>query len=208
MTSSEMRTDPLFMRNGFETAGKWDIPVIKKQNISLDNIELVSYSDTRPNDRPENISRGVHFFVDDYRFKGIYNHPERSLAKLAQYAFLCSPDNSTYYEMNYWRQLESVSHSRWVGAFWQSKGLNVIPTITWSDARSYSFCYDSIENGCSVAIGMIGCKQNKHDFLRGYFTMIERIEPSAVICFGDPFEEMKSGILIQIDYRASRRVVR
>lgn len=72
-------------------------------------------------------------------------HPERSLKKYSQYAFLLSPDFSTYADMDLWRQLESVAKNRWVGAYWQSKGLTVIPTISWSTARSYDFCFDGVE---------------------------------------------------------------
>ena len=207
MTSLEMRSNPLFMRNSFKTSGKWDIPVIKKQEIPLDNLRLIAYSDTRRNDRSENTACGVHFFIDDYRFTGIYNNPEKSIEKLSQYAFLLTPDYSTYSDMNYLRQLESVAHSHWVGAYWQSMGLKVVPTMTWSDNRSYSFCNDGVEKGCVVAVGMIGCKRSKIDFLRGYNAMLERVEPSAVICFGEPFAEMQ-GNIIGVDYLDSRKVVR
>ena len=173
MTSLDMRESHLFMRNGFDVTGKWDIPIVKKQEIPLDNVRLIAYSDTRQNDRPENTACGVHFFIDDYRFTGIYNNPERSIEKLSQYAFLLTPDYSTYSDMNYWRQLESVAHSHWVGAYWQSMGLKVVPTMTWSDSRSYSFCNDGVEKGCVVAVGMIGCKHTKIGFLRGYHTMLE-----------------------------------
>lgn len=208
MTSLEMKNNPLFMRNGFETAGRWGIPIIKKQEIPLKNVGLIAYSDTRLNASIKDSANGVHFCIDDYRFTGVYNNPNRSLNKLSQYAFLCSPDFSTFQEMEYWRQLESVSHSHWVGAFWQSKGLLVAPTVTWSDAGSYDFCFSSIEIGCTVVVGMPGCKQDKFSFLHGYYVMLERIKPSAVICFGDPYDEMRSDILIHVDYRSSRKAVR
>lgn len=70
MTSKSMRDNPLFMRNNFESVGKWGIPLIKKQEFGLNNIMLVACSDTRANDNEENKKKGVHFFVDDYRFSG------------------------------------------------------------------------------------------------------------------------------------------
>lgn len=206
MTSFTMRNDPLFMRNGFETEGKWEIPVIKNQDISLENISLIAYSDTKANDKPENTKNGVHFFIDDYRFTGTYNNPDKSLNKLSQYAFLLSPDNSAYGEMNLWRQLESVAHSRWVGANWQSKGLKVIPTVTWGTAQSYSFCFDGIEKNGIVAVGTIGCKHSRLGFMRGYTALLERKDPRAVICCGKPFPEME-GNIIEIPYsNRGRRV--
>ena len=78
--------------------------------------------------------------------------------------------------MDLWRQLESVAKNRWVGAYWQSKGMTVIPTVSWSDARSFEFCFDGVEQGSIVAIGMVGCKQAKFQFMRGYNEMLKRIE--------------------------------
>lgn len=206
MTSLEMRNDPLFMRNGFTGSGRWDIPVIKKQLIPLDNIRLIAMSETCTDDIAENKRCGVHCFIDDYRFTSTYNAPDKAIKKLSQYAFLLSPDFSTYADMPYWRQLESVAHSRWVGAYWQNKGLKVIPTITWSDARSYGFCFDGVEKGSIVAIGMVGCKTEKSLFLRGYNAMLEKIEPSAIICYDTPFPEM-DGNLIVVEYRHSGKKV-
>ena len=74
-------------------------------------------------------------------------------------------------------------------------------------AQSFEFCFDGVERNSIVAIGMIGCKQNKHHFLRGYNAMLERISPSQIICFGAPFEEME-GNIISVDYMESRKVVR
>lgn len=64
-----------------------------------------------------------------------------------------------------------------------------------------------LKKGSIVAIGMIGCKQSKLNFMRGYNEMLKRIEPEKVICFGTPFEEMQ-GNIVNVDYRESRKVVR
>lgn len=207
MTSIEMRGNALFTRNSFGVAGGWQIPVVERQEINLDSVDLIAYSDIKSNDSEVNKQKGVHFFIDDYRFEGVYRNPEQSLGRLSQYRFLLSPDYSTYSDMNYWRQLESVAHSRWVGAFWQEQGQIVIPTISWSDKRSFEFCFDGVEKHSIVAIGMIGCKHSKNEFMYGYNEMLNHIEPDAIICFGDPFKEME-GYIIPVDYRKSRKVVR
>ena len=207
MTSKEMRNDPLFIRNSFIADGKWGLPLLKKQKIDTSDIKLIACSDTKANDREENKKFGVHFFVDDYRFNGIYDHPERTLQKYSQYKFLLTPDFSTYSDMNLWRQIESVAKNRWVGAYWQSKGLTVVPTISWGLSQSFEFCFDGVEKNSIVAIGMIGCKQTKIQFIRGYHAMLEKIQPSKIICFGTPFDEMQ-GNIIEIDYMKSRKVVR
>lgn len=206
MKSHKIHNNQLFMRNEYIGQGKWDIPLVKKQSLNTNNLSLIACSDTKSNDCPQNTQHGVHFFVDDYRFNAIYNNPEKSLEKYSQYAFLLTPDFSTYADMNLWRQLESVAKNRWCGAYWQSKGLIVIPTISWSTPSSYDFCFDGVEKNSIVAIGMIGCKNSRLNFMRGYNTMLEKIQPEAIICYGTPFSDMQ-GNIIPIDYRFSRKVV-
>lgn len=207
MTSVKMRENELFMRNSFQGQGKWNIPLVRKNAVNSENLSLIACSDTRSHDSEANRKKGVHFFVDDYRFSGIYNNPSRTLPKYSQYAFLLTPDFSTYADMNMWRQMESVAKNRWVGAYWQKHGLTVVPTISWSTASSFEFCFDGVEKNAIVAIGMIGCKNNRRGFMRGYDAMLERLNPETVICFGSPFPEMR-GNLIAIDYITSRKVVR
>lgn len=206
-TSKTMRSNQLFMRNEYTPRGKWGIPLVRKQEIDLENISLIACSDTKPNDCDANKRRGVHFFVDDYRFQGIYQNPERTLEKFSQYAFLLTPDYSVYADMRPWRQIESIAHSRWCGAYWQNKGLIVIPTISWGTPSSYEYCFDGVEKNAIVAVGMIGCKRNKPGFMHGYNAMLERLEPNAIICFGTPFEEMEGNVIV-VDYWKSRKVVR
>ena len=207
MTSSSMREDPLFMRNTFDCRGRWGIPLVHRQKIDTDAISLIACSDTRRNDHSENCRKGVHFFVDDYRFKDIYVHPQRTLDKYAQYAFLLTPDFSTYADMPIWRQIESVAQNRWIGAFWQSKGLQVIPTISWSTPRSFDFCFDGVETKSIVAVSTLGCRKASVHFLRGYDAMRERLTPDAIICFGTPISGMR-GNIIDVNYIESRKVVR
>lgn len=207
MTSKNMRDNPLFMRNSFEGQGRWNIPLVRKQEIDTSAISLIACSDTRSMDDETNCGNGVHFFVDDYRFEGIYTHPERTLAKYSQYTFLLTPDFSTYADMDLWRQLESVAKNRWVGAYWQSKGLTVIPTVSWSTPRSFDFCFDGVEKNAIVAISTLGCKRAQLLFMRGYEVMRDKLNPETIICFGDPLPEMQ-GNIVSVDYRASRKVVR
>ena len=207
LNSKEFRNSTKFLRNEYECVGYYNIPKIMKQDIDLSDIKLISYSDTYSRENEINKSKGVHFFIDDKRFDGIYDNPERSLEKLSQYRFLISIDYSLFQEMPRALQIFNIFRSRWVAAYWQSRGLVVIPCISWSDALSYDFCFSGIEKESIVAIGMIGCKGNKQAFLRGYNKMQEVLNPKAIIVFGDPFEEMK-GNIVKVNYIESRKVNR
>lgn len=160
MRSKDYRRSKLFLRNGFATAGEWGFPLIRKQELDLSSVELIACSDTSEHDT-KNLQKGVHFLVDDYRFESTYNRPEKTLERYRIYRFLLTPDFSLYAEMNPWRQIESVGKSRWVGAFWQSQGCIVVPTVSWAGISSFRFCFDGIEKHSIVAVGMIGCKHSR-----------------------------------------------
>ena len=203
MTSKEFRNSPLFLRTGFVTSGQWEIPLIRKQTLDLSSVELISCSDISSHD-DRNRHKGIHHFVDDNRFEKLYKHPEIYIELYSKYRFALTPDFSLYSEMNLWRQIESVGKSRWVGAKWQEAGMTVVTTISWGQPSSFRFCFDGVEKHSVVAVGMIGCKHGRVPFMRGYNEMLDRIEPEAVICLGDPFPEM-NGNIIKVDYIKSRR---
>lgn len=93
-------------------------------------------------------------------------------------------------------QMYSAFKNRWCGAYWQSLGLRVIPTISWSDERSFDFCFEGIEEGSIVAISTHGNHRAKEEFMLGYNKMLQKIKPCAIICYGKPFKEMKGNLLV------------
>ena len=59
------------VRNESKTVGNYQIPLIRKQDIDLDTISLISFSDTKQDDR-ENAYKTVHFFTYDWLFDKVY----------------------------------------------------------------------------------------------------------------------------------------
>ena len=207
MKSIDLRTNKLFLRNDFPSDNKWGFALVKKQSLDLSNVELLACSDTKAKEEEKNRNKGVHFFVDDIRFKGVFEYPLRTLKKFKQYSFMLTPDYSLYADMPLWLQIGNVGKNRYVGAFWQKEGLLVIPTISWALKQSYEFCFEGVERGGIVAVGTIGSKHAKKSFLNGYDCMLEMIRPMAVLCYGTPFKEMR-GNIISVDYIQSRRKIR
>ena len=116
-----------------------------------------------------------------------------------------SSDFSMYLEMPYALQIYNTFRNRWCGAFFAEKGLKVIPTVNWSDEKSFDFCFKGIEKGSIVAVSTyMFHEHNNHSdqkdvFMKGYNRMLEAIEPSKIICYSEPFSEMR-GDIIYIDY--------
>lgn len=96
-------------------------------------------------------------------------------------------------------QIHQIFKNRWCGAFFQSRGLKVIPSLVWGEADTFWFCFDGVDEGSVVAVSTVGMRTEKQLFMAGYKEMLRRIKPKAVICYGEPFEEME-GKLIHVDY--------
>lgn len=204
MRSKEYRLKESFLRNMYSGNNKYQIPLIKDQHLDLSNLNLISVANIKSNDNEQNRLKGVHFFVDDWRFIKFYENPYFYKELLSQYRLLFSPDFSIYGDMPIWKQIENTARNRWCGAYWQSLGYNVVPTISWGLSTSYDFCFEGVEKGSAVAVGMIGSKQSRFNFMSGYNEMLKRLNPSVIICFGNPYPEMK-GNLLQIDYLSDRK---
>lgn len=203
--SKQKRNNEAFLRNQFNSDNKYGFPTVRKQDLDLNGAILKPISDVKNNDKSCVGNVGVHFFVDDYRFIKYFENYEKYISQLKQYKFVLTPDFSLYADMPIWKQIESIGKNRWCGAYWQSQGLTVIPTISWSLHSSYEFCFKGVEKGGIVAIGMIGAKNSKLRFLRGYNRMLEELTPSKIICLGTPFPEME-GNIISFDYCNSRKI--
>lgn len=188
------------VRNEFRFSGKYELPIIFKQDIDLEQIKLMSFSNTKYMDK-RNRSKTIHFFVHDFRFEQLYYNPLMALEKLKQYYCLLTPDFSLYLDMPIALQVYNTFKNRWCGAFWQSKGLKVISTLSWSDEKSFEFCFDGIEKGSVVAISTHGNSKAKSRFLKGYYKMLEKIQPCAILCYGKPFPEMLKDNLLVFPYR-------
>lgn len=187
----------LLVRNEFmyneKSSGKYDIPIIKKQNINIEKINLMSYVNTKKDDI-QNKDKTIHFFTYDWKFEKVYQNIDEEFEKLKQYYCLLSPDFSLFTNMPQALQVYSVFKNRWCGAYFQSKGLNVIPTVSWGDKKTFEFCFDGIEEGSIVAVCTYYRENCEDEFMLGYNEMLKRIKPSIVICYDEPFPSMKGNL--------------
>lgn len=195
MTSVEFRNDPMFLRNQFESDGTFEMPKIKKDEIDLENIELVGYDKLNSSDD----NQIVHFFLDDYKFEVMWKDPAPRIEKLKSHKAVLSPNFSVYTEMPVAIKIYNTFRSRWCGAYLQANGVKVIPTLAWDGPETFWFCFDGIEQNSIVAVSTLGVRTEKDLFMQGYNEMLRRLKPSKIICYGKPFEEMK-GNIIEVDY--------
>lgn len=181
------------VRNEFVTVGKYEMPLIRKQNIDINKIRPWCFAKAKLNDK-ENSDKTIHFFTYDWLYESVYAKPETAMEKLDQYYALLTPDFSCYFNMPIALQINSTFKNRWCGAYWQKQGMRVIPTIEWSNERSFEFCFDGVEQGSVVAVSTYSREEYKEEFLFGYNEMLERIKPSAILCYGELFDGMRGNV--------------
>ena len=136
----------------------------------------------------------VHFYVHDYRFLPILRTPGKYLPALRKYAGVIGLDNSVYRDLPLAEQIHSIYLNRLFDYHLQRNGIPVIPNISWSDHRSFDFCFDGIEPHTTVAVSSYGCVRRKVDreyFLDGFARMLKCLRPDAVVFHGTMIEDVK-----------------
>lgn len=160
----------------------WQMPTIKNDNFIPDDLMGFNYARSC-----RNKNCGIHFYVDDYQFERVWNYPEKYVDVLWEYDCILSPDFSLYLDMPMPMKIWNIYRSRQIGAFYQSRGIRVIPTISWAEKETFEFCFRGIPKGSIVSVSTIGVKEKKtalEIWHEGMTEMIKRIEPSAILVYG------------------------
>lgn len=128
-----------------------------------------------------------HFFIDDYRFERLWNQPERYIDTLRKYDGVLSPDFSMYTDMPLPIQVWNSYRSKALARYWQREGITVIPTLCWSDERSYDFAFRGIPQRSTVAVSTVGVVRNRESmrlFKQGLREAITQLYPQRVLWYG------------------------
>lgn len=172
------------------TIGFYQMPTLERIDYVPD--DLVGFNYVLNSDRYES---GVHFYIDDYQFERIWNNPQQYVEKLRQYVCVATPDFSPYGDMPLATQIFNIYRKAWVGAFLQSQGITVIPTVRAStDPRSMEFYLDGIPKNSIVLISNMWTKDKearKYFIEHEYKNMIDKLHPSKVLVYGKYMNELK-----------------
>ena len=150
-------------------------------------------------------AHGIHFFVDDYLFERVWNDPARYALLLSDFRAVMTPDFSLFTDYPLPVQIYNHWRKHLLGAYWQSRGIMVLPSICWSDEASFDWCFDGEPVGGTVAVSSVGTQKNPEArklFALGYGEMMERLKPSKVIFFGDVPEGCEGNIERHASYHS------
>ena len=110
-----------------------------------------------------------------------------------EYDGILSPDFSLYMDMPMPMKVWNVYRSRLIGAYYQSYGIPVIPTLSWAEKETFDFCFKGIPKGSIVSISTLGVKKDKDEmktWLEGVKEMLKTVNPKTLLIYGGelPFD--------------------
>lgn len=170
----------------------WQMPVI--HNDGYIPADLIGFNYAKTSDNKE---AGIHFYIDDYQFERIWSYPEKYTDILSEYACILTPDFSLYMDMPMPMKIWNTYRSRQTGAYYQSKGLQVIPTISWAEPETFEFAFKGVPEGSIVSVSTIGVKRDKNALKvwnDGMKEMIRQIEPETILVYGGALDFDYGGI--------------
>lgn len=171
--------------------GVSEIPVIKRPECVEIPDSLIPFS---MRDRTTGHTEMLHFYEHDVRFLDALYEADQSFDELSRFKGLITPDPSLNWDMPLILQGVNVYMNRAYGAFFQSRGVYVIPNIRWGDKRTYTTCewpekvaFLGVEKHSIVAVGSYGClkdREKRYHFQAGLEAMLDELMPEIVIVYG------------------------
>lgn len=177
-----------WVKTQFKAVGRYDIPMIEGMP-EVEPPSFIGFNYAKSIKDKDGLS--CHFYLDDYQFNRVWDKPEENIELLKGFKYVLSPDFSLF--MDYPQAIQIYNHYRkhWCGAYWQGYGIKVIPTISWSDERSFEWCFDGEPRNSVVSVSTVGVMNSgkaKKAFEKGFDKMMEILEPSQVIVYGIKFD--------------------
>ena len=167
-----------------ETAGYLGLQTIEKYNGKLPRF-LVPFNQAQ--NAPIHSGTFVHFYIDDYLFERLWNHPERYLDLLKRFSGVIGPDFSQCSDMPYAQRLHNCHRNRLLGRWMQDCGINYIHNVTWSLPDSYDYSFSGLPKNSVIAINSNGIRRSDMSVYlhrKGYEEALRRLQPKAIIRYG------------------------
>lgn len=172
--------------------GEYNIPAIQPVH-EIPNIdtwlEFEKAKKLRGTERLRKTSKiGVHFFEYDFKFECTWNFPDRYAEVLSVYDAIVTPDYSYYIDFPKALRIYNKYRMHWITAYWQEKGLTVIPLIRIGLEEDWDWCFDGYPIGSIVAVSTVGSGKSQEAIeqgMKGYEEMLKRLEPQEVLIYSN-----------------------
>ncbi len=183
----------LAMLDGMRGIGRYDLPELEPFNGPADS-EPLPFNEAQLLYSKQKSLKGyfVHFYINDDRFRCLYNNPERYVDMLRSADFIVAPDYSVYRNFPFPVIIKNVFDNRRLARFYQLRGVNVVANVTWITPESYSYIFDGQPRGSVIAVNSncipVRDTMAVNLWKHGYAEAVRRLEPSLVLRYGRKIE--------------------
>lgn len=170
---------------GFPVDGKEQIPFLTSLSADALPESLCAFDQLSRASKPHETA--LHFYRADEKFQAVVSSPEKYVERFAQFKAVLTPDCSMTQGMSPSKRAHQTLLSRAVGAIWQSRGLNVIPTLRWFDSDDYDVVLCGLNPGGIFAISSYGCMRDSYlrrNFEDGAREIVSHLRPISLLFYG------------------------
>lgn len=174
--------------------GPYDIPLLYPEDY--EPVKWVSFKDARAMNRCK--PYGIHFYISDYQFTNIWASREKYRHMFRRFGAVMTPGFSMYTDWPKMVQIWNHYRRHLIGAWMQTIGCKVYPTILWSDEDSWEWCFDGEPHHGTVCVSSVGTQKNPESrrlFIAGYNRMMEELEPETILFYGNIPKECTGNII-------------
>lgn len=138
-------------------------------------------------------NQALHFFLDDYKFRdAVWCNLEYTTYSIRKYDYLFTPDLSLWKDLpTEYYNTQNIYRTRFIGAYWQMCGFKVIPTASWGNLNSFSYCFEGLPMYSVIAVSGMG-NMKSTDAYNKWCYGIKRLEeakkPITLLVYGQEID--------------------
>lgn len=178
--------DNMHLADGMTFTQKSGFPMMKAYYGRTDFI-CVPYTSYK---KFEGGNHAIHFFLHNHQFRtAVWNNLEYTTYSISNYDYFFTPDLSLWrdFPTEYYNR-QNIFRTRFVGAYWQLCGFNVIPTASWGGLNSFDYCFEGLPSGSVVAVSGVGNRKDARSYslwCYGLRRLEEDTHPTLIIVYGE-----------------------
>lgn len=129
--------------------------------------------------------RGLHFFIDDYKFQCLWNQPKRYIEFLKRRKCVIMPDFSLYANFPLALQIYNKYRNHWLGAFYSVNGVRIIPCVLCNKVITFPWLFSGLPKNSVIAISDIGIAkgEDRRLFEDTYNQILDKLKPIQILYF-------------------------
>ena len=131
------------------------------------------------------------YSIYDARFEKLWKNPEFYIEKISHFQCALTPDFSLYMDMPMAMEEWNVYRARLMGQMMQDAGIETIPCLQWAEPETFSFCFDGLPQGGTVAISTLGVLRSDEAqkvWRAGADEAMKRLKPDTVLLYGSAID--------------------